>query len=279
MTTTLRKPTTTVRVGAASRTATTLTFIAIIAATIASIGGLAVHRLYTDDTAWATAALRGGDLVTLVLIVPGLIAATLLARRGSVRALLVWGGLLGYGVYNFAFYVFGAAFNDLFLLHVIAFSASVFALIAWATQLDTAAIARRFDARRPHRAVAVLLIAVAAVFATLWTTFSIIYAATGHLTLGAATLAGMHLVFALDLSVMAPSMAVGGIWLWRGKPWGNVAATALCVFGTAYQANLAVAGVFQTNAGVDGAKLVDLIGVGVLVAFAAAAAAMLRRAR
>src|SRR3954453_3303310 len=181
MTTTLRKTTTTVRVGAASRTATTLTFVAIIAATIASIGGLAVHGLYTDDTTWATAALRGGDLVTLVLIVPGLIAATLLARRGSVRALLVWGGLLGYGVYNFAFYVFGAAFNDLFLLHVIAFSASVFALIAWATQLDTAAIARRFDVRTPHRAVAVLLIALAAVFATLWTTFSIIYAATGHL--------------------------------------------------------------------------------------------------
>src|SRR3954464_5128163 len=199
MTATLVRPTTPVHPSATSPIAAALTFVVIAAATIASVGGLAVHRLYTDDTAWATAALRGGDLVTLVLIVPGLIAATLLARRGSVRALLVWGGLLGYGVYNFAFYVFGAAFNDLFLLHVIAFSASVFALIAWATQLDTAAIARRFDVRTPHRAVAVLLIAVAAVFATLWTTFSIIYAATGHLTLGAATLAGMHLVFALDL--------------------------------------------------------------------------------
>src|SRR4051812_16763662 len=178
MTTTLRKPTTTVRVGAASRTATTLTFVAIIAATIASIGGLAVHGLYTDDTAWATAALRGGDLVTLVLVVPGLISATLLARRGSVRARLIWGGLLGYGVYNFAFYVFGAAFNDLFLAHVVGFSASIFALIAWATELDAPAIAARFDVRTPARAVAVLLLAVAGVFATLWTTFSLAYAVT-----------------------------------------------------------------------------------------------------
>jgi hypothetical protein len=279
MTTTLIRPATPLRVGATSRTATILTFVVIVGATIASIGGLAVHGLYTDDTAWATAALRGGDLVTLLIVVPGLTAAMLLAGRGSVRARLIWGGLLGYGVYNFAFYVFGAAFNDLFLAHVATFSASIFALIAWAAELDASAIAARFDARTPRRAVAVLLLAVAAVFATLWTTFSLTYAVTGHLTLGAATLAGMHLVFALDLSLMAPSMAVGGIWLWRRKPWGYVVATALCVFGTAYQANLAAAGVFQANAGVVGAKVVDPMGVPVLLAFVVAGLAMLRRVR
>jgi len=279
MTTTMIRRPTPLRVEAAPRTATVLTLVVIVAATIASIGGLAVHGLYTDDTAWATAALRGGDLVTLILVVPGLIAATILARRGSVRARLIWGSLLGYGVYNFAFYVFGAAFNDLFLAHVVAFSASIFALIAWATELDARAIAARFDPRTPRRAVSALLLVVAAVFATLWTTFSLTYAVTGHLTLGAATLAGMHLVFALDLSLMAPSMAVGGIWLWRRKPWGYTVATALCVFGAAYQANLAAAGVFQSNAGVAGAKVVDPMGVAVLAAFVVAGSAMLRRVR
>ena len=279
MTTTMVRPTTPLRVGTTPRTATVLTAVVVAAATVASIGGLAVHGLYTDDTAWATAALRGGDLVTLVLVVPGLIGATLFARRGSVRARLIWGGLLGYGVYNFAFYVFGAAFNDLFLAHVVAFSASIFALIAWATELDARTIAARFDARTPRRAVAVLLLAVAAVFATLWTTFSIAYAVTGHLTLGAATLPGMHLVFALDLSLMAPSMALGGVWLWRRLPWGYLLATTLCVFGAAYQANLAAAGVFQSNAGVVGAKVVDPMGVAVLLAFVVASVAMLRRLR
>src|SRR3954463_12460494 len=81
MTATLVRPTTPVHPSATSPIATALTFVVIAAATIASVGGLAVYRLYTDDTAWATAALRGGDLVTLVLIVPGLIAAALLARR------------------------------------------------------------------------------------------------------------------------------------------------------------------------------------------------------
>jgi len=196
-----------------------------------------------------------------------------------VRARLIWGGLLGYDVYNFAFYVFGASFNDLFLAHVVAFSASIFALIMWATELDAGAIARRFAPRVPRRAVSALLIAVAVVFATLWTTFSLTYAITGHLTLGAATLAGMHVVFALDLSLMAPSMAVGGVLLWRRKAWGPVLATALCVFGAAYQINLAAAGVFQTNAGVVGAKMVDPMGLGVLIAFVVAGLAMLRRVR
>jgi hypothetical protein len=277
MTTTVVRAAAPQRAAATSRAATVLTYVLVLAATVASVGGLAIHGLYTDDTVWATAALRGGDLVTLVLVVPGLILATLFARRGSVRARLVWGGLLGYGVYNFAFYVFGAAFNDLFLAHLMAFSASVFALIAWVTELDVVAISARFDARTPRRAVAVLMLAIAAVFATLWTTFSLVYAVSGHLTLGAATLPGMHLVFALDLALMAPSMAVGGVWLWRRRPWGYVAASALCVFGAAYQANLAVAGVFQANARVAGAKVVDPMGVGVLVAFLVAAIAMLRR--
>ncbi|HEV8089027.1 MAG TPA: hypothetical protein VGQ50_10220 [Actinomycetota bacterium] len=279
MTTTLARSMTPVRTETTPRTATVLTLVVIVAATIASIGGLAVHGLYTDDTAWATAALRGGDLATLLLVVPGLIAAVVLARRGSTRARLIWGGLLGYGIYNFAFFVFGAAFNDLFLAHVVAFSASVFALVAWATELDAPAIAARFDARTPRRAVASFLLAIASVFAILWTTFSLTFAATGHLALGAATLPGMHMVFALDLSLMVPSMAVGGLWLWRRKPWGYVLATALCVFGAAYQANLAAAGVFQSNAGVEGAKVVDPMGVGVLLAFVVAGFAMLRRLR
>jgi len=67
--------------------------------------------------------------------------------------------------------------------------------------------------------------------------------------------------------------------LWRRKAWGPVLATALCVFGAAYQINLAAAGVFQTNAGVVGAKMVDPMGLGVLIAFVVAGLAMLRRVR
>jgi len=106
-----------------------LSAIVAIASVVASVAGLSIKDLYQDDTSWATAALRGGDLITLVVAVPILVLAAVLASRGSSRARLVWIGALAYTVYNFAFYVFGASFNDLFLVHVVAFSASIFALI------------------------------------------------------------------------------------------------------------------------------------------------------
>jgi hypothetical protein len=106
----------------ASRAPYVLSAIVAAASAVASVAGLVIKDLYQDDTSWATAAFRGGDLVTLVVAVPTLVLAMVLANHGSSRARLVWIGALAYTVYNFAFYVFGAAFNDLFLVHAVAFS-------------------------------------------------------------------------------------------------------------------------------------------------------------
>jgi hypothetical protein len=255
--------------------ASILSLIVVTASVVASLGGLLVHNLYRDDSTWATAALRGGDLVTLLIMAPALVVAVFLTNGGSARATLVWIGLLAYGVYNFAFYVFGAAFNDLFLVHVVAFSSSVFALIALLPRVDVARIARRFDPRTPRRTVAGLLVLVGLGFAALWITFSVQYAVTGSLSLGAATLSGMHLVFALDLSLMAPSMVLGGVLLWKRRPWGLVLATGLSVFGALYQLNLAAAGLFQANAHVEGAKTVDPIGIALIAVFLVSSVAMI----
>jgi len=51
----------------------------------ASVLGLAIDHLYREG-AWAREAFRGGDVVTLALVVPVLIVSLVRARRGSVRA-------------------------------------------------------------------------------------------------------------------------------------------------------------------------------------------------
>ena len=66
--------------------------------------------------------------------------------------------------------------------------------------------------------------------------------------------AGQHLVFALDLSLLVPSLVVAGVLLWRQAPMGYVLGAAMCVMGALYQFNLMVAGVFQANADVAGVK-------------------------
>ena len=83
--------------------------IAILAA-IASAGGLLLDNLYRDN-AFVTTTWLGNDAVTLFLAVPILVAAMILAKRGSFRAQLIWMGALDYMLYNYAFYLFGAAFN------------------------------------------------------------------------------------------------------------------------------------------------------------------------
>ena len=66
-------------------------------------------------------ALRGGVLVSLLVAAPILIAALVLAVRGSIRAQPVLIGMLAYTLYDYAYYTFGAAFNDVFLLHIALF--------------------------------------------------------------------------------------------------------------------------------------------------------------
>ena len=77
--------------------------------------GLAFPGLYRD-TDWIRAAWYGNDWVTLAAAAPLLWIASARAARGSVRGLLLWMGIAGYAVYNYAFYLFGAALNAFFLL-------------------------------------------------------------------------------------------------------------------------------------------------------------------
>jgi hypothetical protein len=262
-----------------SKAAYMMSSVVAIASIIASVSGLAIKDLYQDGTSWSTAALRGGDLATLVVAMPILLVAMVLASRGSSRAWLVWIGALAYTLYNFAFYVFGAAFNDMFLVHVIAFSSSIVALILTITSVDPSAIARGYRAVAPLRAVAALLVLVGVVFGILWSVFSISYAVSGRISLGAATLEGMHTVFAIDLSLMVPAMTLAGVLLWRRRLWGFVIGAAMSIFGAVYQLNLAAAGWFQANAGVEGVKRIDPIGTVFIVAFLLAAAVMIRELR
>ena len=256
-----------------------LSSVVAISSLVASVAGLTIPDLYKDDTSWATAALRGGDLVTLVVAMPILLGAMVLAYRGSARAQLVWIGALAYTLYNFAFYVFGAAFNDLFLVYVIAFSSSIFALIVTMTNVYASAIAARYRTGVRVRAVAVLLVVVGIVFAILWGAFSISYAVSGRISLGAAPLEGMHTVFAIDLSLMVPAMALAGVLLWRSRPWGFVMGAVMSIFGAVYQLNLAAAGWFQANAGVENVKRIDPVGAGFILLFLLAAAVMIGELR
>lgn len=73
---------------------------ALLAVMVAqAVLGLLFQGSYRDQ-AWITATWFGNDWVTLVLAAPLLFFALVHAGRGSVRANLVWLGVIAYAIYN-----------------------------------------------------------------------------------------------------------------------------------------------------------------------------------
>ena len=235
---------------------------------IASAAGLRVDGLYRDGS-WAREALRGGDLTTMVVAVPILVTSLLLARQGSREAEAVWLGALAYSLYNYAYYVFGASFNDIFVLHIALFSLSIITLVLAVANVDVDGIAARFQGVRGTRWMGGFLAVVGAILGGLWVFLAIRFAITGEL-MADIPADGLHLVFAIDTSLLVPALVWSGIHLWRRTARGLVFGTAMIVMGGVYQVNLLMAGVFQSKADVPGAKAFPLEGIVLTTGFVVA---------
>jgi hypothetical protein len=232
-----------------STPAVTLTIlIGILAAAASSIGALGGDRLYRDNP-FVTSTWLGTDLVTLVVAVPLLFGALTRARRRSLRAVLVWLGILDSMLYNYAFYLFGAAFNRLFLVYTAIVGLAIWALVLGLAGLEVGEF--RHPAKgAPDKVIAGFMLVVglglASVYVAQWTIFADggaippIITRTGHPT---------NVVFALDLTLVVPVLVVGAIWLWRRHPWGCVVATIINVKGALSMVGLSAATVTAYRAG------------------------------
>ena len=247
-----------------------LSAVIAILTIVASAGGLFIPDLYRDN-ALITAGWFGNDLVTLSVAAPLLIAALFLAMGGSQRAQLVWLGMLDYTLYNSAYYLFGAAFNQLFLVYVALFTLSILALIFGLARVDPGAVRNRLRARTPARWIGGFMLFVAIGLTGVYVAQSLSFVATGQLPdivikSGHPT----NVVFALDLSLVVPFFVLGAIWLWKRRPWGLVLAAIMNVKGAVYMLALSAVTVSAVQAGVSEdlsqAALWATIGVGSLVA-------------
>lgn len=212
---------------AGGRLSTTERMVSLVLAALMvaqSLLGLFISDAYRD-IAWIKATWFGNDLITLVVAVPLLVGSFLLASRGSTRARLVWLGALGYGVYNYTYYVLGAALNAFFVLYVVAFVVSVAGLILGLVGTDAAAVAESFSGRTPVRSIGGYYVFVATGLSAVWLGAWAAYVFAGRPT--PVETEAFHLVAALDMTLMVPALVTGGLLLWRRAPWGYViAATA-----------------------------------------------------
>jgi hypothetical protein len=251
------------------KTAYILSIVIVILMILATVGGLFLNRLYRDND-FVIGAWRANDLVTLVVAVPVLIMALAWSNRDSTRAQLVWLGMLDYALYNYAFYLFAAAFNWFFLVYVALFTLSIFALIFGLVNVDTEKVVQKFREQTPVKWIAGYMLFVALGLTAIYfiQAFGFIFTdqlpeivtKTGHPT---------SVVPALDLSFVVSWLVLGAVWLWQRRPWGYVISAAMVVKGAVYTLVLTVVTVSSVRAGFSGLEEIPIWGflcVGFLLA-------------
>jgi hypothetical protein len=205
--------------------------------------------LYRDNP-FVTAVWKGNDLVILVVAVPLLAAALVLTSHGSKRALLIWLGLVDYMLYNYAFYLFAAAFNWFFLIYVALFALSIFALIFGLVNVDISDISQRFRGRTPVKWIAGYMVFVALGLTTIYLIQVFGFITTNQLPeIVLRTDHPTSVVPALDLSMVVPWLVLGAVWLWQHRPWGYMITAIMLVKGAVYTLTLTVASISAVNAG------------------------------
>ena len=184
------------------------------------------------DVEWIRLTWFGNDWLTLMVGVPLLVASVLLARRGSIRGLLLWLGMLGYGAYNYAYYMLGAALNAFFPLYIVPLVLSVVTLILALSRIDVAGAAASFRPKTPVRIVSGYLVFVAGGLTFVWMRMWAAYVFAGQPT--PIDPEAFKLVAALDITIMVPALAFGGVLLWRRNAWGYILAAIAGIQGSLY---------------------------------------------
>jgi hypothetical protein len=252
--------------GATPATTYALSVTAAVLALIASVGGLFMAGLYRDNDL-VTAAFRGNDLITLAIAVPLLLWALFAMRRGSTRAQLVWLAMMGYMLYNYVFYLYGAAFNVFFLLYVALVILAIAGLVFELSRIDAGRIARRFRPGAPIKWISGFMLVFGLLLGGLWVAMSLAFVFTGEVPQPiVATGHPTGVVFATDLALLVPSMLLGAILLWRRQSWGYVLSTMLTIKGATYALALIVMSLFAVDYGRDPFLLLWVVlGAGCLI--------------
>jgi hypothetical protein len=216
---------------------------------LAAAAGIALPSAYRDP-AWIEAAWLGSDIVTLFVAVPLLALGLVLARRGSRAGELLVCAMLGYAVYGYAYYLFGASLNVWFPLHVAIVVTAIVGLAVTLARADAAAVASGFAAGTPARVVAGYLALTGVGLGSAWLAQWAAYVFGGvRPSVGVDAFA---LVAALDMTLIVPFMVFAGVLLWRRRPWGFVLGAMMAVKGATYTLGLTASSAVGATRGIAG---------------------------
>jgi hypothetical protein len=214
---------------------------------------------YRYDTPIAALSFKAGDLVTLFLAVPALIVSFVRYHQGSLRGGLFLSGTLAYFLYTYISLGFGAMYNNLFLVYIFIFSASLFGLILALTSIDLPTLPAHFTEALPRRGIGVFLIVSGTILSLIWLALSIIPALLQSKAPPEAYFYTTFMTGIVDIGIVAPALILAGVLFLRRLPLGYLFASTMLVFTCILGPNLTAGGVVQV--------LEEVITIGQAMAF------------
>jgi hypothetical protein len=183
--------------------------------------------LYRYESAFRAPILRGADAILLFGGIPLLLVSILLYRRGSLRGGFLLIGTLSCFLYNAASLAFGAAYNDLFLLYLAYFSASLYAFVLAFNSVDLKTLPAHISPDLPRRGIAVF-IALAGLSTGVWLIEIVAALAHGGAPSHLASYT-TDVTAVIDVGVILPASFLACMLLIRRRPLGYPLAATLLI--------------------------------------------------
>ena len=174
----------------------------------------------------------GQDWMSLAAV-PVFLWAIRSAKRGSLRGLIVWLGLLAYYLYGYALYAFGPQYTSRYPLYVAIVGLAAFTLVMVSLSLDIPAFDSHLRGRIPARLISALFLTIVISLAPVWMAMMISAIRDGKPSLFAT-------IHVLDLAFVFPTLIVTAFGLWRQRPWSYVLAGPMLVLAATMMGSLVV---------------------------------------
>ncbi len=208
-----------------------LSIAAALLAIAGSLIGLSVPSIYARLTPVFLPQAIAQDISNLALASPAILILAVLGLRGSLRAYLLWLGVLIFTVYNYVIYSFSVPFGPLFPLWVAVLGMCIYALIGGVASADHQAIQASYTSRRAVVVIAWVLIVVAILFGLLWLSEDVPALLKGASPQSVIDMAlPTNPVHILDLAFFLPAVIATSVLLLQRKPLGYTLAPAFIVF-------------------------------------------------
>jgi hypothetical protein len=193
--------------------------------------GLLEPSIYVRITRAFVVQAYAQDLANLILVAPAWLTLAALTLRGSVRARLLWLGLLVFTVYNYVIYTVAVPFGPLFLVWVAVLGLSFYAFLGGMLTTDERQTSAILENRLASRVAGWALLVLAVLFAALWLSEDVPALLSGATPASVVELGiPTNVVHVLDLAVFLPGVALSGVLMLKRRRAGYTLAPAFLVF-------------------------------------------------